>query len=30
MGKAMGMIKNNHGDNGDMSLVSKFIKKLLN
>ena len=30
MGKAMGMIKNNHGDNVDMSLVSKFIKKLLN
>ena len=29
MGKAMGMIKNNHGDTGDMSLVSKFIKKLL-
>ena len=29
MGKAMGMIKNNHGDNVDMSLVSKFIKKLL-
>ena len=30
MGKAMGIIKNNHGDNVDMSLVSKFIKKLLN
>ena len=30
MGKAMGMIKNNHGDTVDMSLVSKFIKKLLN
>ena len=29
IGKAMGMIKNNHGDNVDMSLVSKFIKKLL-
>tara|TARA_Y100000389_G_scaffold200972_1_gene242587 strand:- start:7953 stop:8405 length:453 start_codon:yes stop_codon:yes gene_type:complete len=29
MGKAMGIIKNNHGDNIDMSLVSKFIKKLL-
>jgi uncharacterized protein YqeY len=29
MGKAMGMIKNNHGDTIDMSLVSKFIKKLL-
>ena len=29
MGKAMGMIKNNHGDTVDMSLVSKFIKKLL-
>ena len=29
MGKAMGMIKNNHGDNVDMSLVSTFIKKLL-
>ena len=30
MGKAMGMIKNNHGDTVDMSLVSTFIKKLLN
>ena len=29
MGKAMGMIKNNHGDIVDMSLVSTFIKKLL-
>jgi len=29
MGKAMGKIKNNHGDSVDMSLVSKFIKKLL-
>ena len=29
MGKAMGMIKNNHGDIVDMSLVSRFIKKLL-
>ena len=29
MGKAMGMIKNNNGDTIDMSLVSKFIKKLL-
>jgi uncharacterized protein YqeY len=29
MGKAMGMIKNNHGDTVDMSLVSTFIKKLL-
>ena len=29
MGKAMGMIKNNHGDNVDMSLVSICIKKLL-
>ena len=29
MGKAMGMIKNNHGDTVDMSLVSRFIKKLL-
>ena len=29
MGKAMGLIKNNHGDNIDMSLVSKYIKKLL-
>jgi len=29
MGKAMGIIKNNHGDTVDMSLVSKFIKKLL-
>ena len=29
MGKAMGMIKNNHGDNVDMSLVSRCIKKLL-
>lgn len=29
MGKAMGFVKNNHGDNIDMSLVSKYIKKLL-
>ena len=29
MGKAMGKIKNNHGDIVDMSLVSTFIKKLL-
>ena len=29
MGKAMGKIKNNHGDTVDMSLVSTFIKKLL-
>ena len=29
MGKAMGVIKNNHGDTVDMSLVSTFIKKLL-
>jgi uncharacterized protein YqeY len=29
MGKAMGMIKNNHGDTVDMSLVSTLIKKLL-
>lgn len=29
MGKAIGMIKNNHGDTVDMSLVSTFIKKLL-
>ena len=29
MGKAMGKIKNNHGDSVDMSLVSTFIKKLL-
>ena len=29
MGKAMGLIKNNHGDTVDMSLVSTFIKKLL-
>jgi len=29
MGKAMGMIKNNHGYSVDMSLVSTFIKKLL-
>ena len=29
MGKAMAMIKNNHGDTVDMSLVSTFIKKLL-
>ena len=29
MGKAMGLIKNNHGDNIDMSLVIKYIKKLL-
>ena len=29
MGKAMGLIKNNHGDTIYMSLVSKYIKKLL-
>ena len=29
MGKAMNSIKNNHGDNIDMSLVSILIKKLL-
>ena len=29
MGKAMGFIKNNHGGNIDMSLVSKYIKELL-
>ena len=29
MGKAMGFIKNNHGDNIDMSIVSKFIKEFL-
>ena len=29
MGKAMGMIKNNHGETVDMSLVSTLIKKLL-
>ena len=29
MGKAMGLIKKNHGDNIDMSLVSKYIKELL-
>lgn len=29
MGKAMGFVKNNHGDTIDMSLVSKYIKKLL-
>ena len=29
MGKAMGMIKNNHGDTVDMSFVSTLIKKLL-
>ena len=29
MGKVMGLIKNNHGDNIDMSLVSKYIKELL-
>ena len=29
MGKAMGLIKNNHVDTIDMSLVSKYIKKLL-
>ena len=29
MGKAMSSIKNNHGDNIDMSLVSILIKKLL-
>jgi uncharacterized protein YqeY len=30
MGKAMSSIKNNHGDNIDMSVVSALIKKLLN
>ena len=30
MGKVIGMIKKNHGDNADMSLVSKHIKSLLN
>ena len=29
MGQAMGLIKNNHGDNIDMSMVSKYIKELL-
>ena len=30
MGKVIGMIKKNHGDNLDMSLVSKHVKSLLN
>ena len=30
MGKVIGMIKKNHGDNADMSLVSKHVKSLLN
>ena len=30
MGKIMGTIKKNHGDNIDLSLVSKIIKKYLN
>tara|TARA_Y100000768_G_scaffold388331_1_gene383608 strand:- start:12898 stop:13350 length:453 start_codon:yes stop_codon:yes gene_type:complete len=30
MGKVMGVIKKNHEDNIDMSLVSKYIKELLN
>ena len=30
MGKVIGAIKKNHGDNVDMSLVSKHVKALLN
>ena len=30
MGKVIGMIKKNHGDNADMSLVSKHVKSFLN
>ena len=30
MGKVIGTIKKNHGDNVDMSLVSKHVKALLN
>ena len=29
MGKVMGLVKKNHGDNVDMSLVSKHVKLLL-
>ena len=30
MGKVIGLIKKSHGDNVDMSLVSKHVKSLLN
>ena len=30
MGKVIGLIKKSHGDNADMSLVSKHVKSLLN
>ena len=30
MGKIIGLIKKNHGDNVDMSIVSKHVKSLLN
>ena len=30
MGKVMGLVKKNHGDDVDMSLVSKHVKLLLN
>ncbi len=30
MGKVIGLIKKNHGDNVDMSIVSKHVKELLN
>ena len=30
MGKVIGMIKKNHGDNVDMAVVSKHVKDLLN
>ena len=30
MGKVIGLIKKSHGDNADMSLVSKHVKLLLN
>jgi uncharacterized protein YqeY len=29
MGKVMADIKKNHGDNADMSMVSKIVKELL-
>jgi len=30
MGKVIGLIKKNHGDNVDMAIVSKHVKELLN
>ena len=30
MGKVIGLIKKNHGDNVDMAIVSKYVKELLN